>query len=86
MKPANESCQRYADEVRRFPVCLTGDLELAEELVRETLCQAVKSIGYCNGTRDPQRSVRSEPPHRRRLGTFLAGKNSQNHRPFRRIE
>ena len=50
MEPMSEIYQRYADEVKRFLVCLTGDLDLAEELTQETFYQAVKSIGRYNGT------------------------------------
>lgn len=41
--------QRYADEVKRFLLCLTGNLDLAEELTQETFYQAVRSIGRYDG-------------------------------------
>lgn len=42
--------QRYADQVKRFLVCLTGDLDLAEELTQETFYQAVKSFSRYDGS------------------------------------
>ncbi|WDV08698.1 RNA polymerase sigma factor [Lysinibacillus irui] len=41
--------QSYADEVKRFLICLTSDVDLAEELTQETFYQAVKSIHRYNG-------------------------------------
>ena len=34
MEPMETVYQRYADQVKRFLVCLTGDAALAEELGR----------------------------------------------------
>ena len=34
MEPVDEIYQQYADEVKRFLVCLTGDPDLAEELTQ----------------------------------------------------
>ena len=39
----------YADEVKKFLICLTSDVDLAEELTQETFYQAVKSINRYNG-------------------------------------
>ena len=50
MEPMSEIYQRYADEVKRFLVCLTGDLDLAEELTQETFYQAVRSIDRFDGS------------------------------------
>ena len=41
--------QSYADEVKRFLICLTSNVDLAEELTQETFYQAVKSIHRYNG-------------------------------------
>ena len=41
--------QTYADEVKKFLICLTSDVDLAEELTQETFYQAVKSINRYNG-------------------------------------
>lgn len=49
MEPVDEIYQQYADEVKRFLVCLTGDSDLAEELTQETFYQAVKHIGGYKG-------------------------------------
>ena len=49
MEPMSELYQQYADEVKRFLVCLTGDMDLAEELTQETFYQAIRSIGRYNG-------------------------------------
>ncbi len=40
----------YANQVKRFLICLTSDVELAEELTQETFYQAVKSIDRYNGS------------------------------------
>lgn len=42
--------EHYADEVKRFLICLTGNLDLSEELTQETFYQAVMSINRYNGT------------------------------------
>lgn len=39
----------YADEIKRFLLCLTTNVDLAEELTQETFYQAVKSIDRYNG-------------------------------------
>lgn len=39
----------YADEIKKFLICLTSDTDLAEELTQETFYQAVKSIERYNG-------------------------------------
>ena len=49
MEPVDEIYQQYADEVKRFLVCLTGDPDLAEELTQETFYQAIRSIRRYNG-------------------------------------
>ena len=41
--------QTYADDVKKFLICLTSDVDLAEELTQETFYQAVKSINRYNG-------------------------------------
>ena len=50
MEPMETVYQRYADQVKRFLVCLTGDAALAEELTQETFYRAVKSISRYDGT------------------------------------
>ena len=50
LEPKDDLYQAYADEVKRFLVCLTGDLDLAEELTQETFYQAIKSFRRYNGT------------------------------------
>ena len=50
MEPLEAVYQRYADQVKRFLVCLTGDLALAEELTQETFYQAVKSFSRYDGS------------------------------------
>ena len=50
LEPKDDLYQTYADEVKRFLVCLTGDLDLAEELTQETFYQAFKSFRRYNGT------------------------------------
>ncbi|MGE7921308.1 RNA polymerase sigma factor [Viridibacillus sp. NPDC093762] len=45
----SEIYKTYADEVKRFLICLTSNVDLAEELTQETFYQAVKSIGRYNG-------------------------------------
>ncbi|MGM9951185.1 MAG: RNA polymerase sigma factor [Lysinibacillus sp.] len=49
MEDLNEMYQSYADEVKRFLICLTSNVDLAEELTQETFYQAVKSIHRYNG-------------------------------------
>ncbi|KGR84525.1 RNA polymerase sigma factor [Lysinibacillus odysseyi] len=49
MESLSEMYQSYADEVKRFLICLTSDVDLAEELTQETFYQAVKSIHRYNG-------------------------------------
>nr|WP_218627967.1 sigma-70 family RNA polymerase sigma factor [Sporosarcina sp. E16_8] len=39
----------YANEVKLFLLCLTSNMDLAEELTQETFYQAVKSIERYNG-------------------------------------
>ena len=41
--------QAHADEVKKFLICLTSNVDLAEELTQETFYQAVKSINRYNG-------------------------------------
>ena len=50
MEPLEAVYQQYADQVKRFLVCLTGDLALAEELTQETFYQAVKSLSRYDGS------------------------------------
>lgn len=50
MEPLEAVYQQYADQVKRFLVCLTGDLALAEELTQETFYQAVKSFSRYDGS------------------------------------
>jgi len=45
----SEIYKSYADEVKRFLICLTRNVDLAEELTQETFYQAVKSIDRYNG-------------------------------------
>jgi len=45
----SEIYKSYADEVKRFLICLTTNVDLAEELTQETFYQAVKSIERYNG-------------------------------------
>jgi len=45
----SEIYKSYADEVKRFLICLTTNVDLAEELTQETFYQAVKSIDRYNG-------------------------------------
>lgn len=40
---------KYANDVKRFLIYLTHDVNLAEELTQETFYQAVKSINRYNG-------------------------------------
>ncbi|MFJ7735690.1 RNA polymerase sigma factor [Lysinibacillus sp. NPDC097287] len=49
MEDLNEIYKSYADEVKYFLICLTSNVDLAEELTQETFYQAVKSIGRFNG-------------------------------------
>lgn len=45
----SEIYKSYANEVKRFLLCLTSNVDLAEELTQETFYQAVKSIHRYNG-------------------------------------
>jgi len=45
----SELYKSYADEVKYFLICLTSNVDLAEELTQETFYQAVKSIDRYNG-------------------------------------
>ncbi|MEK4229450.1 RNA polymerase sigma factor [Solibacillus sp. FSL H8-0538] len=49
MEDLSEVYKSYADEVKRFLICLTSNVDLAEELTQETFYQAVKSIHRYNG-------------------------------------
>lgn len=49
MEDLSRIYQSYADEVKRFLICLTSNVDLAEELTQETFYQAVKSIHRYNG-------------------------------------
>lgn len=49
MEDLSEIYQAYADEVKRFLICLTSNVEVAEELTQETFYQAIKSIHRYNG-------------------------------------
>ncbi|MFT9815979.1 RNA polymerase sigma factor [Lysinibacillus sp. NPDC056185] len=49
MEDLSEIYKSYADEVKRFLICLTTNVDLAEELTQETFYQAVKSIDRYNG-------------------------------------
>lgn len=49
MSDLQEIYQLYADDVKRFLICLTANPELSEELTQETFYQAVKSIHRYNG-------------------------------------
>ncbi|MEO4053920.1 sigma-70 family RNA polymerase sigma factor [Solibacillus sp. CAU 1738] len=49
MEDLSEIYKSYADEVKHFLICLTSDVDLAEELTQETFYQAVKSIQRYNG-------------------------------------
>ena len=49
MEDLSDIYKSYADEVKRFLICLTSNVDLAEELTQETFYQAVKSIGRYNG-------------------------------------
>ncbi|MBM7608759.1 DNA-directed RNA polymerase specialized sigma24 family protein [Lysinibacillus composti] len=44
MEDLSRIYQSYADEVKRFLICLTSNVDLAEELTQETFYQAIKSI------------------------------------------
>lgn len=50
MEDLGEIYKSYANEVKRFLLCLTSNVDLAEELTQETFYQAVKSIHRYNGT------------------------------------
>lgn len=49
MEDLSRIYQSSADEVKRFLICLTSNVDLAEELTQETFYQAVKSIHRYNG-------------------------------------
>ncbi|MFF5994620.1 sigma-70 family RNA polymerase sigma factor [Lysinibacillus sp. KU-BSD001] len=49
MEDLSEVYKSYANEVKRFLICLTYNVDLAEELTQETFYQAVKSIHRYNG-------------------------------------
>ena len=49
MEDLSSIYQSYADEVKRFLICLTSNVDLAEELTQETFYQAIKSIHRYNG-------------------------------------
>lgn len=49
MDDLNEIYKSHANEVKRFLICLTSNVDLAEELTQETFYQAVKSIHRYNG-------------------------------------
>ena len=49
MEELSEIYKSYANEVKKFLICLTSNADLAEELTQETFYQAVKSIGRYNG-------------------------------------
>jgi len=49
LEDLSEIYKSYADEVKRFLICLTSNVDLAEELTQETFYQAVKSIHRYNG-------------------------------------
>lgn len=49
MEDLSEIYKSYANEVKRFLLCLTSNVDLAEELTQETFYQAVKSIQRYNG-------------------------------------
>ena len=50
MEDAEGIYEAYADEVKRFLLCLTSNVDLAEELTQEAFYQAVKSINRYNGS------------------------------------
>ena len=49
MEDLSEMYKSYANEVKHFLLCLTSNVDLAEELTQETFYQAVKSIHRYNG-------------------------------------
>ena len=49
METVQEIYITYANQVKRFLLCLTADADLAEELMQETFYQAVKSIDRYDG-------------------------------------
>ena len=49
MEDLSEIYKSYANEVKHFLICLTSNVDLAEELTQETFYQAVKSIQRYNG-------------------------------------
>ena len=49
MEDLSDIYESYADEVKRFLICLTSNVDVAEELTQETFYQAVKSIHRYNG-------------------------------------
>lgn len=46
----NDIYYKYANDVKRFLICLTHQADLAEDLTQETFYQAYKSIHRYNGT------------------------------------
>lgn len=50
METVQEIYMTYANQVKRFLLCLTADVDLAEELMQETFYQAVKSIDRYDGS------------------------------------
>ncbi|MBO0589522.1 sigma-70 family RNA polymerase sigma factor [Sporosarcina sp. E16_8] len=49
MEDLSDIYKTYANEVKLFLLCLTSNVDLAEELTQETFYQAVKSIHRYNG-------------------------------------
>ena len=49
MEDLSEIYKTYANDVKHFLLCLTSNMDLAEELTQETFYQAVKSIDRYNG-------------------------------------
>lgn len=50
MKENDRLYYDHADTVKRFLICLTGNIDLSEELTQETFYQAVKSINRYDGS------------------------------------
>lgn len=49
-KNLGELYKQYANQIKRFLICLTADVELAEELMQETFYQVVKCIDRYDGS------------------------------------
>ncbi|WP_461204900.1 RNA polymerase sigma factor [Clostridium sp. DL1XJH146] len=49
MNDFDEIYRLYGDQIFKYLVCLTGNIELAEELTQETFYQAIKSINNFKG-------------------------------------